>query len=109
MTHAQLVKSIMDLLEFLRLSGKPVLAAKTATCRTKLESGRYIDTGRPGWPDITACISGRLVMVECKVGRDTQRHAQIEMQGHCEAAGGFYLLATGLEPLRNYLRGEGLL
>lgn len=109
MTHAQLVTSAYNLLESLRLAGKPVLAAKTMTIQAQLITGRWIDTGRPGWPDLTAVISGNAVLIECKVGHDKQRKHQIDIQCACEAAGGVYLLCTGLEPLRAYLREKGLL
>lgn len=109
MTHSQLVNACLDLLESLRLSGKPIIAAKTATVRAQLMSGRYIDTGRPGHSDITGCIDSEYVQIECKVGRDKQRYEQHDMERYVISAGGVYLLVNELSVLREYLRGRGLL
>ena len=109
MTHGQMVNACMDLLEALRLNGLPVIASKTATVRAKLETGRYIDTGREGHADITACICGEYVQIECKVGRDKQRDGQQDMERYVKSAGGVYLLVNELQVIRDYLRARGLL
>ena len=107
-THGELVTACFNLLEALRLSGKPVIAAKTATVTARLMSGRYLDTGRPGHADITACISGSYVQIECKTRQDTQHDNQRDMQQYVTLAGGTYLIG-GLAVVREYLRSRGLL
>ena len=109
MTHGQMVNAALDLLEALRRNGLPIIASKTATVRAQLLSGRYIDTGRPGHADITACICGLYVQIECKAGRDTQKRDQQDMERYVKSAGGVYLLVSELAVLREYLRGAGLL
>lgn len=104
-THAQTVNAAYDLLEALRIAGKPVLVAKTATIHAELLTGRWIDTGRPGWGDLVAVVNGRFLMIEIKTGTGRQRKAQREMQAMCEFAGGDYLICD-LAALRDYLRAR---
>jgi hypothetical protein len=67
---------------------------------------RLVKVGRPGVADILACIDGRFVAIEVKVGRDTQRQTQKPFQRAVEANGGIYVLARftatedGVETLR---------
>jgi hypothetical protein len=58
-----------------------------------LEDERRVKVGREGVADILACIGGRFVAVEVKVGHDRQRPDQIAFQRAIEAANGLYVLA----------------
>jgi hypothetical protein len=59
--------------------------------------------------DIIACIDGRAVFIEVKVGADTQRAEQKSFQAAAEKAGALYVLAKftdkhdGVEILKNAL------
>ena len=58
-----------------------------------MDSDRVIRVGLPGVSDILACIGGRFIAVEVKVGRDTQRDEQKSFQAAAEKAGALYVLA----------------
>lgn len=70
---------------------------------------RIVKVGKPGVSDVLACIRGRFVAVEVKVGSDTQRKTQKPFQAAIEAQGGIYVLARfsetedGVETLRRAL------
>jgi hypothetical protein len=67
---------------------------------------RLIRVGRPGASDIIACIGGRAVFVEVKVGYDKWRCDQKDFAKAVRASGGLYVLARftdtedGVETLR---------
>jgi hypothetical protein len=71
-----------------------------------LDSERVVKVGLPGVADIIACIDGRAVFIEVKVGADTQRNEQKSFQAAAEKAGALYVLAKftdkhdGVEILR---------
>ena len=58
-----------------------------------LDSERVIKVGVDGVSDVLACVKGRMVCVEIKVGRDTQKPEQRRFQTAVEHAGGVYILA----------------
>lgn len=110
MTESELQKACLDLLESLRRRGKPILATRTNAGRIRTPEGRWIKLCDPGWGDITACIGGNAVMIECKKPRHgLQKNDQKFVQGLWERAGGTYLLVNNLEVLRGYLKGKGFL
>lgn len=61
----------------------------------------YIKNGSTvGVSDIIAVVSGRLVAIEIKVGRDTQSDQQKIVQSKIEAANGVYLIARDFKNFR---------
>jgi hypothetical protein len=60
---------------------------------------RPIRIGEPGTSDTIACIRGRFVGIEVKVGNDVHRADQKSFQRAIEAAGGLYILARFTDTL----------
>lgn len=102
MTHGDLVNSIL-----LTLSPHG-LAWSNPTGALKVED-RFIRYGLSGSSDVLACIKGRFVGVEAKVGRDTHRANQRRFADAVHSAGGIYILARSVDDVTNRLRLEGLL
>jgi hypothetical protein len=77
-------------------------------------AGRPVKVGREGASDIIACIDGRFVAIEVKVGHDTWRLDQRMFRSAVERAGGVYVLARftpdvdGVETLRAALNPKVL-
>lgn len=68
--------------------------------RIELAGGNYLEkvkfthgTTNRGTADIMACINGKHIAIEVKVGRDRMSEAQHKEQKRIEAAGGIYFLA----------------
>jgi hypothetical protein len=72
-------------------------------------TGRLVRYGLVGSPDILACIKGRFVGIECKVGRDWQKPAQKAFAAALTRAGGIYLLARSVDDVTACLTAEGLI
>jgi len=102
MTHSDLVRSI--LLEVSPLG----LAWVNNTGMLKDKDGRPVRYGLPGSSDILACIGGRMVGIEAKVGKDRQRGNQSDFAAALRRAGGIYILARSVDDVKNTLRLEGL-
>lgn len=103
MTHGELVNDI--LLEVSPLG----LAWSNQTGALKNAEGRLVRYGLPGSSDVLACINGRMVGIEAKVGADRQRKNQCNFADAMRKAGGIYILARSVDDVRNTLRLEGLL
>lgn len=101
MTHGDLVNEI--LLEISPLG----LAWSNRTGAIKTED-RFLRYGLVGSSDILACIKGRFVAIEAKVGKDPQRKHQADFETAVVAAGGIYILARAVDTVRNILILEGL-
>lgn len=102
MTHSDLVNAI--LLEVSPLG----LAWNNNTGALKDADGRLVRYGLAGSSDVLACINGRFVGIEAKVGRDHQRQNQSDFATAVRAAGGVYILARSVDDVRNTLRLEGV-
>ena len=90
MTHADLVNRLL-------LAVSPLgLAWSNATGALKKDD-RMIRYGLVGSADILACINGRMVGIEAKVGRDAHRPRQKAFASELEAAGGIYVLARSTD------------
>lgn len=58
----------------------------------KQSEGRFIKSGsRNGMADVNACIKGKHIQIEIKVGSDKPRAAQLQVQKEVEKAGGIYI------------------
>jgi hypothetical protein len=102
MTHSDLVNAI--LLEVSPLG----LAWNNNTGALKDQTDRLVRYGLPGSADVLACIAGRFIGIEAKVGSDRQRQNQKDFAAALRAAGGVYILARSVDDVRNTLRLEGL-
>ena len=58
-----------------------------------MDGERVVKVGIDGVSDVLACISGRFVGVEVKVGRDQHRDNQKSFKAAVERAGGVHVLA----------------
>lgn len=102
MTHGELVNDIL-------LAVSPLgMAWKNNTGVLRDQTGRPVRYGLPGSSDVLACIRGRFVGIEAKVGADRQRQNQSDFAAAIRAAGGIYILARSVDDVRNTLRLEGL-
>lgn len=105
MTHTDLCNSV--LLELSPLG----MCWLNPTGQMKVQDAngeRHIRFGKKGSPDVLACIKGRFVGVECKVGKDRQRTDQVNFAAALSRAGGVYILAHSVDDVANRLRMEGL-
>ena len=91
-TEAQTQAAILD---WLAWHGYP--AARTQAGAIETASGHYARQAPEGWPDITACVDGRFVAIECKAPRGRLRPSQVEMRARLEAAGALYIVARSVE------------
>lgn len=90
MTHADLVNKLL-------LAVSPMgLAWSNATGAAKVD-GRMIRYGLPGSADILACVDGRMIGIEAKVGRDAWRPKQRAFADALNRAGGTYILARSTD------------
>lgn len=103
MTHGDLVNEVV-----LALSEAGALAYKNNTGVLRDRDGRPVRYGCVGSPDVVACVAGRFVGVECKVGRDRQRIEQRAFADATARAQGIYVLARSVDDVRDALRLEGL-
>ncbi len=97
-TEAQTQRAILD---WLAWHGYP--AARTQAGAVATAGGHYVTQAPEGWPDITACINGRFVAIECKAPRGRLRPSQIEMRARLEAAGALYIVARSIEDVEKGL------
>lgn len=103
MTHHDLVASVL-------LAIAPHgLAWPNNTGALKDATGRLVRYGLVGSPDILACIKGRAVGIECKVGRDFQKPAQKRFAETMNRNGGLYILARSVDDVTARLAQEGLI
>ncbi len=90
MTHADLVNRLL-------LAVSPLgLAWSNATGAAKVD-GRMLRYGLPGSADILACVDGRMIGIEAKVGRDAWRPKQRAFADALNRAGGVYILARSTD------------
>lgn len=102
MTHSDLINEIL-----LAISPSG-MAWKNSTGALKDATGRLVRYGLKGSADILACIKGRMVAIEVKVGRDQQRTEQQNFAAAIRRAGGVYILARSVDDVVNTLKLEGL-
>jgi hypothetical protein len=87
--------------------GGLVLEFKTGALKD--QHGRLIRFGQEGASDLIACIEGRFIAIEVKLGRDAWRPAQWKFAAAVKKAGGLHVLARfsdvedGVETLREAL------
>jgi len=101
MKHSDLVNEIL-----LHLS--PLGMAWSNRSGAVKTEDRFLRYGLKGSSDILACIKGRMVCVEAKIGRDPQRPAQRRFEAAITRAGGIYILAWSVDDVAARLVMEGL-
>lgn len=71
--------------------------------------GKAVKIGRKGVLDIHACIKGRYVAIDAKIGKDRLKREQAAYANAVEAKGGIAFAAWSVDDVANRLRMEGLL
>lgn len=90
MTHADLVNRLL-------LAVSPLGLAWSNNTGALKADDRMIRYGLPGSSDILACVDGRMVGIEAKVGRDPWRQKQKDFADALTRAGGTYILARSTD------------
>ena len=90
LTHATLVNRLLAAVSPLGLAWPNQTGAVQV-------GGRLIRYGLKGSPDILACVRGRMIGIEAKVGRDAHRPAQRRFAAALDAAGGLYVIARSTD------------
>lgn len=103
MTHSDLVNEILLYLAPLGLCWKNNSGA------LKDNQDRLVRYGLKGSTDILACIKGRFVAVEVKVGRDRLRPAQKTFAEAVARNNGVVILARSVEDVAVNLFAHGLI
>jgi hypothetical protein len=84
------------------------LVVRTNTGTVRLDSGRWMKSGSPGWPDITGLLpDGRFIGVECKArsgGRQSPQQKRIEQE--IRKRKGVYILARSAGDVAKALDGR---
>lgn len=102
MTHSDLVNEILLYLAPLGLCWN------NNTGALQDRTGRLVRYGLKGSSDILACIKGRFVAIEVKVGRDRLRPEQKAFAEIVARNGGVVILASSLEDVAVNLVAHGL-
>lgn len=102
MTHSDLVNEILLYLAPLGLCWN------NNTGAFRNPAGQLVRFGLKGSADILACIKGRFVAIEVKVGRDRLRPAQKAFAEAVVRSGGIVILARSLEDVAVNLLAHGL-
>ena len=109
MQESMIQKAVLNLLESLHRNGLRVFATRTNSGKAIGYSGNKIKLCRDGWPDVTACVNGKFVGIECKTKGGRLMKTQEKAKKSIEDAGGIYLIVRELKTLRDFLRREGVL
>lgn len=62
---------------------------------------------KAGIPDIIACLEGRFIGIECKVGTNKASDLQKAHGKMIENAGGIFMIAYSLEEVKEVLKNAG--
>ncbi len=84
------------------------LVVRTNTGTVRLDSGRWMKSGSPGWPDITGLLpDGRFIGVECKARRGgKQLPQQKRIEQEIRKRNGIYILARSADDVAKSLDGR---
>lgn len=72
-------------------------------------NGTPVKIGTKGVLDICACVRGRYVAIDAKIGRDRLSPTQVSFADAVGRAGGIAFAARSIEDVTDRLRMEGLL
>lgn len=96
MSETEIVKSITDFLSLLENQGK-LYFSRVGSGAIKTDTGRYFKSGKPGCPDIVACIAGQYVGLEVKTDKGRQSDKQKEAQAKIEKVKGHYYIVRSIK------------
>ena len=103
MKETQLLKQILD---FCRHND--LLFYRTQAGMVKTDRGGFMKFGSAGVADITGCVDGRFIAVECKIGKNKQQLSQSLFEKKVLEKGGEYWLIYNLEDFINkFNKSEG--
>lgn len=103
--HDDLVRSIR-----IYLSEIGALSLKIDTPGLLYDRNRTpVKIGTKGVLDIAACLKGRFLAIDAKIGRDRLKDRQVDYANAVERAGGIAFAAWSIDDVANRLRMEGLL
>ena len=103
--HDDLVRAIR-----LYLSQIGALSVKVDTPGLLFDkAGRPVRLGRKGVMDIIACVNGRFVAIDAKVGKDRLKPDQAKYAKAVDRAGGIAFAAWSVDDVALRLGAEGLL
>lgn len=71
-------------------------------------NGNPVKIGTKGVLDIAACVKGRFIAVDAKIGRDRLRGDQPKFAAAVERAGGIAFAAWSVDDVATRLKSEGL-
>lgn len=72
------------------------------------KNGRPVKLGRKGVLDVAACLKGRFLAIDAKIGRDNLKPDQRKYAHAVERAGGIAFAAWSVDDVANRLKFEGL-
>lgn len=72
-------------------------------------NGTPVKIGTKGVLDINACLKGRFVAIDAKIGKDRLKPTQQDFADAVDRAGGIAFAAWSVDDVTNRLRLEGLL
>lgn len=98
-TEAMIQRAIMDYLETMSRR-MPLYFFRAGSGAVKTQQGRYFKTGKPGVPDIVACLNGRWVGFEVKTAKGRQSQAQKRAEQDIQWACGEYYVVRSVDDVR---------
>jgi hypothetical protein len=98
-----LTKCILD---YIRLSGGYAVRINSQGQYNERLGQWTKGTTTRGTADIHACLNGKHLSIEIKVGRDQQSDHQKEAQNEIEQAGGLYFIARNFQAFADWLSGK---
>jgi hypothetical protein len=99
-TEKQVQDECMFYLDMLERQGV-CYSIRTQSGAVKLDSGRFMKTGRKGCPDAVVCLKGMFIGIEFKKEKGGKwSETQQEAKEAIDRAGGKYLLITSLAELQ---------
>ena len=94
----ELTKAVLKLVR-----SKPQCFAWRVNSTGVVRNGQYTYSGATsGVPDVEACIAGKYVGFEIKVGRDKMRESQIKFKEKITEANGVYVIVKEIDDVINY-------
>ena len=104
-TEAMVQRAILDYLE---MASKQIAVYffRAGSGAFKTAQGRYVKTGRPGVPDIVACLRGRFVGLEVKTASGRQSKDQKRAEKDIQWAGGEYYIVRSVDDVRRIVEEQ---
>jgi hypothetical protein len=100
-------KSIIDYLSLLENLGK-LYFFRANSGAVKLESGRFMKTGKAGCPDIICCVGGKFIGLEVKNEKGKQSPTQKDTEEKIKKVGGEYYVVRSVDDVGLILNNNNL-